>query len=84
MSVHRFSDIHDGTGGKNLMHLVRDNIYTLGRVTNRYKSQTSSIHSLSSTWGKYVAVTVTVISGFSAARVQIYTTIGFIRHERIL
>lgn len=70
MSVHRFSDIHDGTGGKNLMHLVRDNIYTLGIVTNWYKSEMSSIHSLSSTWGKYVPVRVTVMSGFSTARVQ--------------
>jgi len=70
MSVHRFSDIHDGTGGKNLMHLVRDNIYTFGIVTNWYKSQTNLIHSLSSTWGKYVPVTVTVISGFSTTRVQ--------------
>ena len=52
------------------MHLVRDNIYTLGKVTNWYKSQMSLIHSLSSTWGKYVPVTVTVISGFSTARVQ--------------
>lgn len=70
------------------MHLVRDNIYTLGIVTNWYKSQMSLIHSLSSTWSKYVPVTVTVISGFSTARVRyntmIYTTIGFIRHERIL
>ena len=52
------------------MHLVRDNIYTLGKVTNWYKSQMSSIHSLSSTWGKYVSVTVTVISGFNTAKVQ--------------